>query len=343
MRVGTFERLWVEPSEKDHRRLRISVRRDARLGLNFVVLTVGASAIATFGLLENNAAVIIGAMIIAPLILPIGALSFAAASGDVETLRRGSITLTVGTGLSAILAILITRIFYLPTLGDQVLGRSQPNLLDLGVALSAGIITAFARIRPSVAGTIAGTAIAVALMPPICVAGIGLAHGMWSLARGAALLFVTNLLGIMLASMSVYIASRYVHIRHAGQGLIWTGLATAAIVIPLVASTNELIRQARVEATLRSALVNGTVTFHRAELIRADFNWVVSPPEVHLLVRSDQSITPVQVRLLEAFAKRRTGNDFKLIFDVTRIQQVQDVSATPSIAPMYPEVLPGNP
>jgi uncharacterized hydrophobic protein (TIGR00271 family) len=323
--------------------MRDSVRADAGLTVNFIVLTVGAAAIATLGLLENNPAVIIGAMIISPLILPIGSLSFAAVSGDVATLRRGAGMLAAGGMLSLLLALIITRIFFLPTLGTQILGFSQPNLLDLGVALFAGLITAFARMRPSVAGTIAGTAIAVALLPPICVAGIGLAHGMWALTRGSGLLFATNLLGIMLASMSVYIVGGYVHLRRAGHGLLWTALATATVVIPLAASTHELIRQAMLQAALRSALVNGTVTFHRADLIRADFDWLTSPPRVHLLVRSDRAITPVQVQMLEAFAKRKTGTDFKLIFAVTRYQEVQDVPAAPTSAPVYPGVLPTDP
>ncbi|HVA27273.1 MAG TPA: DUF389 domain-containing protein [Candidatus Baltobacteraceae bacterium] len=281
-------------------------------------------------MLENNVAAIIGAMIIAPMILPIGAMSFSAVEGDALILRRALATLTIGAILSVALAAAITRLFFLPALGSEIMARSQPNLLDLGVALAAGVVAAFARVRPSVAGAIAGTAIAVALMPPICVVGIAIAHGMMALARGAALLFVTNLLGIMIASMSVFVLSGYVHMRRATRAFVWTLVAITAIIIPLAASTGELIRQAQVESALRSALLNGTVTFQRVELIRADFDWVTAPPEVHLLVRSTQPITPTQVALLEAFARHKTGIDFRFVFDVTALAEVRDEAVGPT-------------
>ena len=331
-------RSWPAPGVEERRSLRLAISADARLNFNFIALTLAACAIATFGLLENNVAVIIGAMIIAPLILPIGSISFGAVSGATVVLRSGLVALAVGTGLSVLLAAILTRLVYLPTLGSEIMARSQPNLLDLGVALAAGLVAAFAKVRPTIAGTIAGTAIAVALMPPICVIGIALAHGMMDLARGAALLYATNLLGIMLASMAVYVVSGHVHIRRAQHGLIWTAVAVAAIVVPLAASTGELIRQARVESDLRSALLSGTVTFQRVELISTHFDWLASPPQVTLLVRSAQPITPTQVQLLEAFAKRKTGISFKFLFEVTPIREVQDIPAQPTEAPLYPGV-----
>lgn len=315
------------PDFEGQNELREILWKDGLLTFNFVALTLASCAIATFGLLQNNAAVIIGAMIIAPFIAPIGSASFGAVEGDALMIRRGLLTVVIGSIVSVALAVVLTRIVFLPSMGSEILARSQPNALDLGVALAAGLIAAFAKIRPSIAGTVAGTAIAVALMPPICVVGIAFAHGMMSLARGALLLYITNLLGIMLASMIVYVLSGYVHIRRARRGLVWTAVAVAAICAPLIASTTELIRQARLEATLRSALLNGTVTFQRVELINSDFNWVASPPEVRLLVRSSQPITPTQVQLLEAFALRKTHTNFKLIFDVSPVQEVQDTGA----------------
>ena len=329
-------RSWRAPREEERTALVSSLAEDASLSFNFIVLTLAACAIATFGLLENNVAVIIGAMIIAPLILPIGAVSFGAIEGDVRMLRRSAVSLAAGSVLSIAVAAVLTRAFYLPTLGSEIMARSQPNLLDLGIAIAAGMVAAFAKIRPSIAGTIAGTAIAVALMPPICVVGIALAHGMLGLARGAALLYVTNLFGIMLASMAVYVAGGHVHLRRARHGLIWTAIVIAAIGVPLAASTGELLRQARVESALRTALLKGTVTFQRVELISTRFDWVSSPPVVTLFVQSTQPITPVQVHLLELYAKRKTGITFTFVFEVTPINEVQSLPARPSAAPIYP-------
>ncbi|HTV92464.1 MAG TPA: DUF389 domain-containing protein [Verrucomicrobiae bacterium] len=321
----------IEPDD-----LRVGALADGRFNLDFGVLSLASAAIATFGLLENSVAVIIGAMIVAPLTRPIGALAFAAIEGDPVGLRRAAVTLAAGSGMAIAFALVVTRILALPTLGSEVMSRSQPGMLDLGVALAAGGVAGFARIRPGVAGAVAGTAIAVALMPPLCVVGIGIAHLNGTLALGSLLLFLTNLFGIMLASMIVFVAAGYAHVVRARSGLLWTALAVAVIVVPLALSTGQLLRQARLEAELRSALLNRTVTFHRADLLEANFDWVASPPQVHLLVRSQEPISPGQVRALEAFAKAHTGTDFTLILDVTPITQVDDEpspSPTPSPTP----------
>ncbi|MGC2129125.1 MAG: DUF389 domain-containing protein [Candidatus Aquilonibacter sp.] len=318
--------------------LREGALADGRFSLDFGVLSLASAAIATFGLLENSVAVIIGAMIVAPLTRPIGALAFAAIEGDPWGLRRAAVTLALGSGIAIGFAIIVTRFFSLPTLGSEITSRSQPGLLDLGVALAAGAVAGFARIRPGVAGAVAGTAIAVALMPPLCVIGIGIAHLDGTLALGALLLFLTNLFGIMLASMIVFVVSGYAHTLQARSGLLWTALAVAVMVVPLALSTAQLLRQARLETELRSALVNRTVTFHRADLLSASCDWVASPVKVRLLVRSQGMITAGQVRALEAFAKEHTGTDFKLILDVTPITEVDD--GTDAASPVEPTASP---
>jgi uncharacterized hydrophobic protein (TIGR00271 family) len=304
--------------------LRKGAIADGQFQLDFGVLSLASAAIATFGLLENSVAVIIGAMIIAPLTRPIGALAFAAIDGDPRALRRAALTLTLGSAIAIGFAFVVTRIVALPSLGSEIMSRSQPGLLDLGVALAAGAVAGFARIRPGIAGAVAGTAVAVALMPPLCVIGVGIAHLNGTLALGSLLLFLTNLFGIMLASMVVFVVAGYAHVLRARSGLLWAAVAVLIIVVPLALSTGQLLRQARLEAELQYALVNRTVTFHRADLLNTTFDWVASPPEVHLLVRSQEQITPGQVRALEAFAKTHTGRDFRLIIDVTPITEVND-------------------
>lgn len=321
---------FARPSAIQRDALHTALHGDALLTFNFVALILASCAIATFGLLENNVAVIIGAMIVAPLIQPIGPLAFGALEGDAKLLQRGLASIGAGTLLAVAFSALITRATDLQTFGSEIVARSQPNLLDLGVALAAGFVAAFARIRPSIAGTLAGTAIAVALMPPLCVVGIALATGSFELARGAALLYITNLLGIMVASMAVYAAARYAQVHRAGVAVFWTALAMAIVIVPLAAGTGTLLRQSRVEAALRNALVSGTVTFQRVDLLRTDFNWLTSPPEVHLLVRAPQPLTPNQVAQLEAFAQRKTGIDFRFFFDVSPVTEVTDSASGPA-------------
>ena len=295
------------------RDLSSALAEEARLSSSFVALTLGSSAIATFGLLENSAAVIIGAMIIAPLLAPIQALAYGVLDGSTRNIRASCVSLSVGSVLAVGASTLLARSIGLSILGSEVMSRTRPNLLDLGIAIAAGLVGGFARTRPAISNTIAGTAIAVALMPPLCVLGIGLAAGDDRIASGALLLFVTNLCGITLASTIVFFLAGYAT-RHARSALFWTIGLTAALVIPLTVSFGTLVHQDRLESALRLALTKHTVTFHDATLVSSSVDWSTTPPAATLVVRTGVSITPHQVGLLETFAFQRTDNDSNSLF-----------------------------
>ncbi|MEG4082157.1 DUF389 domain-containing protein [Microcoleus sp. POL10_C6] len=296
---------------------------ESTLDINYLVLILGSCIIATFGLLANSAAVIIGAMIIAPLMLPIRGLAFGAVEGNVMLFRKGLIALAVGTVLAIFLACFLGALVQLPGYGSEVLARSKPTLLDLGIAIAAGGISGYAKVQPKVSATLAGTAIAVALMPPICVIGLGLSQANWSLSLGASLLYLTNLLGITLSCMLTSLMAGYTPLHRAGKALLWALGLTAILVIPLGVSFAELIEQAQLEASLKRALLNRTITFQRVELIKTDTNWLMKPPEVRLIVRSSEALTPKQVQLLEAFVEKEMGQPFTLIFQVSQVEEVR--------------------
>ena len=305
------------------KQIRVDLLEESTLDINYLVLILGSCIIATFGLLANSAAVIIGAMIIAPLMLPIRGLAFGAVEGNVLLFRKGLIALAVGTGLAIFLACFLGALVQIPDFGSEVLARSKPTLLDLGIAIAAGGISGYAKVQPKVSATLAGTAIAVALMPPICVIGLGLSQANWSLSLGASLLYLTNLLGITLSCMLTSLMAGYTPLHRAGKALLWALGLTAILVIPLGVSFAELIEQAQLEASLKRALLNRTITFQRVELIKTDTNWLAKPPEVRLSVRSSEALTPKQVQLLEAFVEKEMGQPFTLIFQVSQVEEVR--------------------
>jgi uncharacterized hydrophobic protein (TIGR00271 family) len=293
----------------------------ASLDVNYCVLIVASAAIATFGLLENSAAIIIGAMIIAPLMPVIQATAYGALKGSAPTFWRSVATLVFGVLIAVALSALLSRWIGLSVFGSEILSRTRPTLLDLGVALAAGAVGAYARVRPSIASSLAGTAIAVALLPPLCVIGIGVAAGDGTLARGALLLFTTNLLGITLASMFVFLVAGYV--QHRGRvALAWTAGITALIIVPLTFGLQTLVHESAVENALRLALTTRTVTFRQATLAAIQFNWLSDPPTATLLVRASAPVNSHQVALLEDFAQHATGQRFRLVVDVSQIQRV---------------------
>ena len=182
---------------------------EARLNESFIVLTIGASLIATLGVLANNAAVVIGAMVVAPWILPLRVAVFAVLSGQARLLSRSLITLAAGAGITLFLSMglgLIARsqgLLLAEALPEQVTARLEPNILDLGIALAAGAVATYAKVNPGAVSSMAGTAIAVALVPPVCVMGLMLSAQDLSGAKGAALLYAANLLGILIGGISV--------------------------------------------------------------------------------------------------------------------------------------------
>lgn len=316
------ERVTGRPSllERSDGDLAAGIAAGGRLDTGFLVLTLAACAIATFGLLENSPAVIIGAMIVAPLMGAIIAVAYGALAGDVAILCRGATALTAGALLSVVLSAALAKAVNLASLGSEVLGRAHPNVLDLGVALAAGAVGAFACLRPSTAGALAGTAIAVALMPPLCVVGIGLAHADPALARGAALLFLTNLLGIMLAAMIVF--------RLAGVGVL-AGVAlltalglTALTAIPLVYSFREFAREARVEAALAQALAKSPAGLRRATVVSTRVDWSSDPPLAVIVVRARSLPGAADVAELARIATRATGQRLEVAVDVAPIVRV---------------------
>lgn len=319
-RFKRFRGKQIEPVQLQQ--LKDDLLEESTLNTVYLILIVGSCAIATLGLLTNSTAVIIGAMIIAPLMLPIRGLAFGALAGNIPLFRQGLLAVIVGTLLAVALAAGLGLLTGISSFGSEVLSRSKPTLLDLGIAVTAGGISGYAKAEPKISTSLAGTAIAVALMPPICVVGLGLAHGNWSLSLGAALLYLTNLLGITLACMLTFLLAGYTPFKQAQKALMWAIAFTVMLLLPLSVSFAELVRQTRLESSLRAALINRTITFQNLELVNIDTNWLSKPPQVRLTVRSQQPVTSKQVQLLEAFVEREMGQPFTLIFAVSQVEEV---------------------
>ncbi|MBC6433577.1 DUF389 domain-containing protein [Nostoc sp. HG1] len=326
-RFKNFRRRGSQPEQLQQ--LQTDLLTESTLDSAYIILIISSCAIATLGLLSNSAAVIIGAMIIAPLMLPIRGLAFGALQADITLFRKGIIAVAVGTLLAIAIAFILGLLVGLPSYGSEILARSRPTLLDLGIAVAAGGISGYAKVETKISTSLAGTAIAVALMPPICVIGLGLAQGNWSLSLGATLLYLTNLLGIALSCMVTFVVAGYTSMARARQPLIWTMALTAILLIPLGVSFARLVRQAQLETSLRRALLNRTVTFGRLQLLNSNTNWLTNPPEVRLSVRAREPVTPRQVELLEKFIEREMGQPFTLIFEVGQVEEIRRSEPTP--------------
>jgi len=302
---------------------------ESHINVPYLVLIVSSCAIATFGLLSNSAAVIIGAMVIAPLMLPIRGLALAALMGDIKMFREATLALAVGTFIAIGMSWLIGLAVGLEIYGSEIMARSQPNLLDLGIAVTAGAISAYAIAEPRVSNTLAGTAIAVALMPPVCTIGLGLAQLNTSLSIGATLLYLTNLLGITLACMVVFVIVGYIPLHQGRRALAIAFALTGLLVIPLAVSFSRLLQQVRLQQQVRQVLVGGTITFRTLDLLSMDTSWVSDPPVIRVNVRAREPVTPTQVALMEDFIERRMNQRFRLILQVSNVEEIQAEPSQP--------------
>lgn len=313
----------------------------------YLFLALSSSAIASLGLLSNSVAVIIGAMIVAPLMLPIRGLAFSVLRADSRLARAALSAIVLGCGLAICMSSLLGLLVSMPEFGSEVQARTQPNLLDLGIALAAGAVSGYAKLNKKIGDAIAGTAIAVALMPPICVVGLCIAQGQWLGAWGALLLFITNLVGIAMACMSVF--ATFDHGRHIDRTrrvLAWTAALTALLIVPLGYSLHTVLRQGQLVAATKRLLVTRTVTFGRQlTLLEARMVWRQNVPEVHVLVRALVPPTPRQVTLLQSFLRRELDQDLVLVLTVSQIQEVRTETASPPavVAPAPPSATPPEP
>jgi uncharacterized hydrophobic protein (TIGR00271 family) len=230
----------------------------------FAALMAFSVIIATLGVLQDSTAVVIGAMLIAPLMTPIMALAAAITLGWRRRAATAAVTIALAVAGAILLATAVA--LFAPVVGDalqssQVTSRTSPTLLDLLVALTAGAAGAFAMSRPDVSDSLPGVAIAVALVPPLGVVGVTLAGGDWSGAAGSFLLFLTNFVSIVIAGSIVFILTGVSPLFRLKQksSEIRVALGTFAVValiiaIPLSITGQQLWNTAQTEKWTGQAL-----------------------------------------------------------------------------------------
>ncbi|MDH3944583.1 MAG: DUF389 domain-containing protein, partial [Anaerolineae bacterium] len=171
LRIKLLWRRLVPPIERERRaEIQVRLRDESEPDFDYFVLVFLSCMIATFGLLIDSGATIIGAMLVAPLMSPIIGLGLASLRGDTFLLRNAALALGRGALLSILLSTFLTLIndwlpfITLQELPVEVLARIRPSPIDLGVALAGGLAAAFALAQPGLSAALPGVAIATALM-----------------------------------------------------------------------------------------------------------------------------------------------------------------------------------
>lgn len=175
------------------------VGQNARLDLNFLILVVLSTAVAAIGLIESNVAVVIGAMVIAPLLGPNLAFGLSTALGDIDLMRKSAFTTLVGIVLAVVLSIVIGLVWPFDESGPELAARTRVGLDSVALALASGAAAALS-LTTGLSSVLVGVMVAVALLPPAVTLGLMLGHGETSLAVSAGLLLAINVVCINLSS-----------------------------------------------------------------------------------------------------------------------------------------------
>lgn len=170
---------------------------------SYYILLCISALIATLGVLIDNATVIIGAMLIAPLMVPIMALAVSVARGEAENIINSLGNLSMSILVVVLLAFLTSKVVPVVEIPEQALLRAQPNIVDLLIAIASGAVGMYAYLHRDVPESLVGVAIAVSLVPPLTVVGLGFGLGAFLLSLGATVLFFTNVVAILCAAVVV--------------------------------------------------------------------------------------------------------------------------------------------
>ncbi|MCI5050786.1 MAG: DUF389 domain-containing protein [Candidatus Pacebacteria bacterium] len=204
--------LFSDINEKNKEEAIDSLIKDSAPKPSFFFLIVMSVLMSSFGLLLNNSSVIIGSMLIAPILSPILSIALGITLGDNKLISQSGKTiiksLLYSIGVSALTTWLLWSVIggneLRSVLNAEIISRIEPNIIYLFIAIVAGLATAYARVKPELNDTLPGTAIAVALVPPIATIGIGVAFWDMVIISGALSLFILNAIGIILAAMVMF-------------------------------------------------------------------------------------------------------------------------------------------
>ena len=285
------------------------------------VMLLLSVAIATFGIIQDSTAVVIGAMLIAPLMTPIIGTAAGAVNGWPVRVSKSLGMIAAGVGASIGLAFVIgawSPIIVPLATNSQVTSRVNPNLIDMGIALAAGAAGAFASVNRRVSASIAGVAIAVALVPPLGVVGLTLHAGMYPESFGALLLFLTNLVSIILAAMVVFGLTGFAPVSRMKENAsqikrVATTVTLAALIIaiPLVFTVSTVLASAANQAAAKKATESWLADSEELQLVSV----TVKGDQVNVIVSGSEQIPPIE-DLADALTSSM-GNDVAVRVDLS--------------------------
>ncbi len=297
---------WIHHTDQEEvKETFVTLKENARISESYLVLMILATLLATFGLFANSAPVIIGAMILAPLMSPIISLSMGVLRQNGDLISVSAKTLFTGVLLALFCGTILTLLTPLNTINHEIGARLSPTILDLGIAIISGIAGAYASARSEVAKSLAGVAIAVALVPPLAVSGIGIGWMDLDVFWGAFLLFMTNLVGIILAASATFLFMGFSPFHLAKKGILLSLAFVVLVSMPLVLAFDKMVEEQGVVYALEGWETEG-VEVKDVKIRTGD------PMYVSVKLLSDTPLKGEQISEVKQRIETRLGQNIRL-------------------------------
>ena len=337
----------VKPVTLERRaEVQVQLRESSHPGFDFFLMVLLSCVIATLGLLTNSAAVIIGAMLVAPLMSPIIGLGLASITGDARLFRDAGIALVQGALAAILISIILTffnRLLPFITLQDlptEIVARTRPSPIDLTIALAGGMAAAYALAQPQLSAALPGVAIATALMPPLCTVGIGIALNRWDVAGGAMLLFVTNAVTIAFAGILIFFVLGFSPRRGQNgllpRALVISAILTLVLLVPLTIFSVRFFTQAS-ENIVINQVVDNEVTRQGAQLASLQTTQNGDTLQMNITLRTSTPLSYADVNQLQHNIAFRLQKPVAIVVNqvfVSRLDPLVPPTFTPTATPV---------
>ncbi len=298
---------------------------------SFYLMVALSAIIASYGLLANSTAVVIGAMLVAPLMGPIFGVALGVTSGDKRLLRRAALSEATGVILTVAVSAAIGLMPLRATFGSEILARTEPTLYDIIIALASGLAGAYAIVSKRVSPALPGVAVATALVPPLATCGLCLATARWTWALGAFLLFVANFLAIELATAALFAAAglteRSPHVRSLVSFLRRFSVSLLALVLITAYMTHTLatlIADRHLTSEVERVLNDQVSASLGARLSEVRVNRSPGTQQVVATILTPRAFEPDRVAALEKDLQAKVSPDLNLVVRSLLSQDMDD-------------------
>ena len=303
----------------DYPEVRVRIEANALPSKMYFVMNILSAIIASYGLVTNSAAVVIGAMLVAMMLGPITGVALAIIDHRMPLLRKSLITVFLGISLVVLVGFIVGWLHKDQPLTVEILSRTQPTSMDLMIALAGGTAGAYAMVSPHLSVAVVGVAVATALVPPLAASGILFANGEMQMGLGALLLALTNIIAIQFTNALVlwllgfrrlvdddYKSSTYwTFLRRNAVTLLLLGVLGTYLTINLQTNAKQQGFESSVKETINSYFSDkGNV------LTNTQFDTDTSHQVVRAVIRGETTPTFYDVRQIEAIISKDMAEHF---------------------------------